>query len=123
MTEAQRIAAGKRWIGEAFERICSATLGTGALASWEWQDEDLEYRIRCQLAGHEGPIYIPSQVLGCGRGQLVACGQPDAEHDPTRHDVEATLRGRVAALAGAPRSPSPPQPRGTRPTKQASVYP
>ena len=33
MTEAQRIEAGKRWIGEAFERICRAYLGTVTIVS------------------------------------------------------------------------------------------
>jgi len=100
MTETQRIAAGKRWIEEVFERLCCASLGTEALVSWAWQDEDPEYRIRCQLAGHAAPLYIPSQAVGFGRGQLVACGHADPEHDPARHEVEATIRARVMVLAG-----------------------
>jgi hypothetical protein len=43
MTEGHRIEAGKRWIGEAFERICRAALGTVTMVAWEWQDEDPEY--------------------------------------------------------------------------------
>jgi hypothetical protein len=100
MTEAQHLAAGKRWIGEAFERLCRACLGTVSLVSWEWQDEDPEYRIRCQFAGHAAPLYIPSQAVGFGRGQLVACGQADPAHECARQEVEAAMRGRLTALAG-----------------------
>ncbi len=110
MIEAQRIAAGKRWIGEVFERLRRVYLGTVPIETWDWQDEDPEYRIRVQLAGHAAPAYIPSYGLGFGRGQLVACGHPDPGNDPARHDVEATLRGRLAALAVAPRAPGPPKP-------------
>jgi hypothetical protein len=110
MTEAQRLAAGKQWIGQVFERIYQAYRGTLPLASWAWQDEDPEYRLRLQLTGQEVPAYIPSRGLGFGRGQLVACGTPMPEHAATRDDVEATLRTRVAALAAtAPsRGPMPP---------------
>jgi hypothetical protein len=51
MTEAQRIAAGKRWIGEVFERLRRVYLGTVPIETWDWQDEDPEYRIRVQPLG------------------------------------------------------------------------
>jgi hypothetical protein len=111
MIEAQRIAAGKRWIGEAFERLRGAYRRTVPIVAWDWQEEDPEYRIRIHLAGHAAPLYIPSQGLGFGRGQLVACGEPAPENAPARHEVETILAGRLAGLAAAqpfPGRPTPP---------------
>jgi hypothetical protein len=68
MTEAQRIAAGKRWIGEAFERLRGAYRRTVPIVAWDWQEEDPAYPIRLHLAGHAAPLYIPTQGLGFGRG-------------------------------------------------------
>jgi hypothetical protein len=103
MTEAQQLAAGKQWIGKTFERLCCACLGPERLVAWEWQEEDPEYRIRCQVAGHAVPLSIPSQAVGFGRGQLIACGQTDPAHALARQEVEAAIRGRLTALAGPPR--------------------
>jgi len=110
MTEAQRIAAGKRWIGEAFERLCRASRSPVPIVAWDWQEEDPEYRIRIHLAGHAAPTYIPSHGLGFGRGQLVACGEPVPENDPARHEVETIMAGRLAGLAAAQPSPGRPTP-------------
>ena len=46
MRDAQRIAAGKRWIGEAFERLRGAYRRTVLIVAWDWQEEDPESRIR-----------------------------------------------------------------------------
>src|SRR5215471_5998448 len=107
MTEAQRLAAGKQWIGAVFARLCQAYRATLLIASWDWQDEDPEYRLRLQLPGQEAPAYIPSRGLGFGRGQLVACGTPDPAHEPVRHEMEAILSTRLAALAARAQSASP----------------
>jgi hypothetical protein len=112
MIEAQRIAAGKRWIGEAFERLRGAYRRTVPIVAWDWQEEDPEHRIRIHLAGHAAPLYIPSQGLGFGRGQLVACGEPAPENEPARHEVETILAGRLAGLAAAQLFPGRPTPPG-----------
>ena len=105
MTEAQRITAGKRWSGEALERLRRASHRTVPLVTWDWQEEDPEYRIRLHRAGHAAPTSIPSQCVGCGRGQLVACGELAPENDPARHEVETILAGRLAGLAAAQLAP------------------
>jgi hypothetical protein len=110
MREAQRIAAGTRWIGEAFERLRGASRRTVPIVAWDWQEEDPEYRIRIHLAGHAAPLSIPSQGLGFGRGQLVVCGEPAPENESARHEVETILVERLAGLAAAQSFPSRPTP-------------
>jgi len=110
MIETQRLAAGKQWIEAVFERMRCPYRDTVLIVSWEWLDEDPEYRLRVQLTGQAAPAYIPSRGLGFGRGQLVACGIPDPAHDATRAEVEATIRLRVAALAATAQAPSPTTP-------------
>jgi len=105
MTEAQRIAAGKRWIGEAFERLRGAYRRTVPIVAWDWQEEDPAYPIRLHLAGHAAPLYIPTQGLGFGRGQLLACGEPAPANDPARHEVKTIRAGRLAGLAAAQQFP------------------
>jgi hypothetical protein len=107
MTEAQRLAAGKQWVEAVFARLCQAYRATLLIASWDWQDEDPEYRLWLQLPGQETLAYIPSRGLGFGRGQLIACGTPHPAHEPVRYEMEAILSTRLAALAasGLPGAP------------------
>ena len=81
------VDTGKRWVEEVFAHISTELRESVAIVRCTWQENDPEYRLCFQLAGHE------EEALSFTRGTLSTCGRPN--HGAVRHRVEATIRSRL----------------------------
>jgi hypothetical protein len=60
-----------------------------ALAQWDVQDNDSEYRLCFQIAGQD------EEILSFTRGTLKTCGK--SGNDAVRRRVEAAIRNRLTS--------------------------
>jgi len=74
-----------------FEHISTELRDSVVIVHWEMQDNDPEYYLCFQIAGHD------EERLSFTRGTLHTCGKPN--HGAVRQRVEAAIRHRLTRWA------------------------
>lgn len=95
----ERTQSGKYWAGRLFEKIRDEYKHTVEIEKWGWKDNWPAYFIWLHIEGRDDIDFIPSQDRGFTQGQIDDRGNPDPVNDPSRQDVEATIRWKFELLA------------------------